>query len=279
MLNRHLKGTVARVGIHSFGSNDKYLFSLEKKLLGWQRPDWTLVKPLKNRLSFIYSFHTCNNASWLFVPLTPCLPLWRNPQLLAPSFRDTPNSSLPFIYPMYLQHVSLTTLCPPTTTFFGHWVQLVMLIGTLTHLITAVTLWVQWPCHVLKTAFHHSALPYSLCLSRVFSEPWGMWELDICWRVSTCLKRHLFSVLWSAPSLSFSYDCCREKPRLRAAPSVGRGIDTYKAVWLYDYLAEQQYYIPLRACDLLGKARFKVSGLNSFLWSRPQIQAETSWLP
>lgn len=118
MLNRHLKGTVARVGIHSFGSNDKYLFSLEKKLLGWQRPDWTLVKPLKNRLSFIYSFHTCNNASWLFVPLTPCLPLWRNPQLLAPSFRDTPNSSLPFIYPMYLQHVSLTTLCLPPHLFW-----------------------------------------------------------------------------------------------------------------------------------------------------------------
>lgn len=159
------------------------LFSLVKKLLGGQRPDRTFVKPLKNRLSLTYFFHMCKNTSWLFGPLTPCFYSLEDPspRLLPPSVPGIPNSSLPPIYPTYLQHVSLTTSCPFShPRFSGHWVQLVMLVGMLTHLLTSVRLRVLWPCHVLKTACH----PF-FCPSMMFSELWGLWGLDMYWRPST----------------------------------------------------------------------------------------------
>lgn len=139
------------------------LFSLVKKLLGGQKPDWTFVKPLKNRLTFTYSFHTHKNTSWLFGPLTPCFysPEEPSPRLLPPSVPGTPNSSIPSIHPTYLQHVSLTTSCPFSHPRFSrHWVQLAMLVGMLSHLLTAARLRVWWPRHVLKPACHPFFCPF-----------------------------------------------------------------------------------------------------------------------
>lgn len=205
---------------------------MDKSLIGH------LLNLSKNRLSFTYSFQTCKDTSWLFGPLTPCFysPEEPSPRLLPPSVLETSNSSLPPVHPMYLQHVSFTTSCPFShPCFSGRWVQLAMLVGMLTHLPASVCLRVRWPCHVLKTACHPS-----FCPSTMFSEPWGLWDLDMYWRLSTSLQKHLFSVLQSTMNLYFSYDCCREKPGLRAAPSMGLGKGIYKTVWLYGCWAEQQ---------------------------------------